>query len=72
MTATVAAIDGLWSDEYVATIHRTTLVPTELELLTAWLPGRPWRRGHDDASGTIIATWTAPDGTAPLGTVAWS
>ncbi|WP_241037297.1 maltokinase N-terminal cap-like domain-containing protein [Blastococcus litoris] len=26
-------------------MHRTTLAPSKLELLTAWLPGRPWYRG---------------------------
>jgi hypothetical protein len=26
-------------------IHRTTLIPTKLELLTAWLPGQPWYQG---------------------------
>lgn len=26
-------------------IHRTTLTPTKLELLTEWLPGQPWYRG---------------------------
>jgi hypothetical protein len=26
-------------------IHRTTLIPTKLELLTSWLPGQPWYRG---------------------------
>jgi hypothetical protein len=30
----------------VAVIHRTTLVPGKLELLTAWLPSRPWYRGR--------------------------
>ncbi|MEV7419526.1 1,4-alpha-glucan branching protein [Streptomyces sp. NPDC089919] len=29
----------------MAVIHRTTMTPTKLELLTAWLPGRPWYRG---------------------------
>ncbi|GAA0279088.1 maltokinase N-terminal cap-like domain-containing protein [Cryptosporangium japonicum] len=29
----------------MATVHDTTLVPTKLELLTAWLPRRPWYRG---------------------------
>ncbi|MET9851207.1 maltokinase N-terminal cap-like domain-containing protein [Streptomyces ossamyceticus] len=29
----------------MAIIHRTTLTPTKLELLTVWLPGRPWYRG---------------------------
>ncbi|MFC8712724.1 1,4-alpha-glucan branching protein [Streptomyces sp. NPDC057197] len=29
----------------MAVIHRTTLEPTKLELLTAWLPSRPWYGG---------------------------
>ncbi|MGA5895958.1 maltokinase N-terminal cap-like domain-containing protein [Streptomyces venetus] len=29
----------------MAVIHRTTVQPTKLELLTAWLPSRPWYRG---------------------------
>lgn len=29
----------------MAVIHRTTLRPTKLELLTGWLPARPWYRG---------------------------
>ncbi|GAA3101587.1 maltokinase N-terminal cap-like domain-containing protein [Nonomuraea salmonea] len=29
----------------MAVIHHTTLKPTKLELLTAWLPTRPWYRG---------------------------
>jgi len=29
----------------MATIHRTTLKPTKLELLTSWLPSRPWYLG---------------------------
>ncbi|MET7287129.1 1,4-alpha-glucan branching protein [Streptomyces sp. NPDC005573] len=29
----------------MAVIHRTTLTPTKVELLTDWLPGRPWYRG---------------------------
>ena len=28
----------------MATIHRTTLVPTKLELISAWLPRQPWHR----------------------------
>jgi hypothetical protein len=31
----------------MSTIHRTTMTPTKLELLAAWLPGRPWYRGGD-------------------------
>jgi Maltokinase N-terminal cap domain len=34
-----------WQDGCVAIIHRTTLAPTKLELLTAWLPGRSWYLG---------------------------
>ncbi|MET9395317.1 1,4-alpha-glucan branching protein [Streptomyces sp. NPDC006624] len=29
----------------MAVIHRTDLKPTKLELLTSWLPSRPWYRG---------------------------
>ncbi|MEU8764297.1 1,4-alpha-glucan branching protein [Streptomyces sp. NPDC048659] len=29
----------------MAVIHKTTMKPTKLELLEAWLPGRPWYRG---------------------------
>lgn len=29
----------------MSVIHRTTMAPTKAELLTAWLPGRPWYRG---------------------------
>ena len=29
----------------MAKIHHTTLKPTKLELLTEWLPARPWYRG---------------------------
>ncbi|MER6048597.1 1,4-alpha-glucan branching protein [Streptomyces sp. NPDC001793] len=33
----------------MAVIHHTTLKPTKLELLTAWLPSRPWYRGAAQA-----------------------
>ncbi|MFF5445173.1 1,4-alpha-glucan branching protein [Streptomyces sp. NPDC012888] len=29
----------------MAVIHRTTMTPGKLELLTSWLPGRPWYEG---------------------------
>lgn len=29
----------------MSTIHRTTMTPAKLELLTSWLPGRPWYTG---------------------------
>jgi hypothetical protein len=34
---------GTFSD--MSLIHHTTLKPTKLELLTDWLPSRPWYRG---------------------------
>ncbi|WP_438489756.1 maltokinase N-terminal cap-like domain-containing protein [Streptomyces sp. S186] len=33
----------------MAVIHHTTLKPTKLQLLTTWLPGRPWYRGAGQA-----------------------
>jgi Maltokinase N-terminal cap domain len=33
----------------MATIHRTTMVPTKLELLSEWLPRQPWYRSTDGA-----------------------
>ncbi|HEY1703136.1 MAG TPA: hypothetical protein VGG75_25830 [Trebonia sp.] len=30
----------------MAIIYRTTLTPTKLELLTLWLPSRPWYQGQ--------------------------
>ena len=33
----------------MAVIHHVTLKPTKLELLTTWLPTRPWYRGGADA-----------------------
>jgi hypothetical protein len=35
----------------MAVIHQTTMSPTKLELLAAWLPGQPW----------YIGTGRAPD-----------
>jgi hypothetical protein len=32
-------------DGRVAIIHQTSLVPSKLDLLTSWLPGRTWYRG---------------------------
>ena len=33
----------------MATIHKTTLTPTKLELLTAWLPAQPWYADRERA-----------------------
>jgi Maltokinase N-terminal cap domain len=39
----------------MATIHRTTLTPTKLELLTDWLPGQPWYADRRRAPGLARA-----------------
>ncbi len=36
---------ALWQHRRMAVIHRTTLKPGKLELLTAWLPTQTWYRG---------------------------
>jgi maltokinase-like protein len=35
----------------MATIHKTTLTPTKLELLAAWLPAQPWYGGNGNGRG---------------------
>ncbi|MGY2009436.1 maltokinase N-terminal cap-like domain-containing protein [Nocardia gipuzkoensis] len=32
----------------MSVIYRTTMVPTKLQLLAAWMPGRTWYRGGRD------------------------
>jgi len=64
----------------MAVIHRTTMSPSKLELLTAWLPTRPWYRDNgrtpeltkaggfrlDDPAGAVgIEFMLATDGTGP-------
>ncbi|MFF8282498.1 1,4-alpha-glucan branching protein [Streptomyces albus] len=39
----------------MAVIHQTVLKPTKLELLTAWLPSRPWYRGGADGPEPVNA-----------------
>lgn len=66
----------------MAIIHRTTLTPPKLELLTSWLPGRPWYQGEavpqlekaggfrlDDPDGAVgleFAAVTDTSGDAPV------
>ncbi|WP_330234614.1 maltokinase N-terminal cap-like domain-containing protein [Streptomyces sp. NBC_00566] len=63
----------------MAVIHKTTLTPTKVELLTSWLPGRPWYRGSgtpelertggfrlDDPEGEVgIEFMVVTDGSTP-------
>lgn len=37
----------MWQAAAVAIVHRTTLTPSKLDLLTAWLPTQDWYRGTD-------------------------
>ncbi|GAA2637585.1 CG0192-related protein [Paractinoplanes durhamensis] len=48
----------------MATIHRATLTPTKLELLSAWLPGRHWYPGDDlkDLQRVGACRFDDPDG----------
>jgi hypothetical protein len=35
----------------MALLHDATLVPSKIELLTAWLPGASWFTGRADSAG---------------------
>ena len=35
----------------MSTIHKTTLSPTKLELLAAWMPAQPWYLGNGREPG---------------------
>ncbi|WP_354644149.1 maltokinase N-terminal cap-like domain-containing protein [Kitasatospora camelliae] len=39
----------------MAAIHHTTMTPTKIELLTAWLPGQPWYAGGPGAPELVKA-----------------
>ncbi|MFJ9109014.1 1,4-alpha-glucan branching protein [Streptomyces sp. NPDC102283] len=39
----------------MATIHHTTLTPSKLELLTAWLPGQSWYAGSGETPELVKA-----------------
>ncbi|MFI7708278.1 hypothetical protein [Nonomuraea sp. NPDC049480] len=66
----------------MAVIHHTALKPTKLELLTSWLPSRPWHLGGaaepelaeaggsllpPGATGHVAGSWRMPDGTRARG-----
>jgi hypothetical protein len=63
----------------MALIHRATLRPSKIELLSAWLPGRPWYTAtggeltrvaayrFDDPAGVVgIETMLVSDGAGPV------
>ncbi|PWU46943.1 hypothetical protein DLJ46_16460 [Micromonospora globispora] len=51
----------------MALLHRAELRPTKLELLTAWLPGRPWFAGTAGADVTRVAGWRFDDPAGEVG-----
>ncbi len=48
-------------------MHRATLRPTKLELLSAWLPGRPWFRGEGGADVQRVAGYRFDDPAGDVG-----
>jgi hypothetical protein len=61
-----AARRGTFRIRVMALLHRTNLHPTKLELLAAWLPGRPWHRGSSDGDIARVAAYRFDD---PAGSV---
>jgi Maltokinase N-terminal cap domain len=51
----------------MALLHRADLHPTKLELLAAWLPGRPWYRGHSGADIARVAAFRFDDPAGEVG-----
>ncbi|WP_410812086.1 CG0192-related protein [Micromonospora sp. 067-2] len=45
----------------MALLHRATLRPSKLDLLTTWLPSRPWYQGPADADVLIQAAYRLDD-----------
>ncbi|MCM0676409.1 hypothetical protein NCC78_17195 [Micromonospora phytophila] len=51
----------------MALLHRAKLHPTKLELLAAWLPGRPWYRGEATADVVSLAAYRFDDPAGEVG-----
>lgn len=51
----------------MALLHRAELRPTKLELLAAWLPGRPWFEGAPDADLERVAAYRFDDPAGAVG-----
>jgi hypothetical protein len=52
----------------MAVIHRATLRPSKLELLAAWVPGRPWGGAASDAGLEQVAAYRFDDPAGEVGT----
>ncbi|MFC0033719.1 hypothetical protein ACFFMM_29780 [Micromonospora chaiyaphumensis] len=51
----------------MALLHRAELRPSKLDLLTAWLPGRPWFAGTPGAEATRVASYRFDDPAGEVG-----
>ncbi len=51
----------------MALLHRATLHPTKLQLVTAWLPGRTWYQGPDTADVVRVAGFRFDDPAGAVG-----
>ncbi|WP_229402271.1 CG0192-related protein [Micromonospora okii] len=51
----------------MALLYRATLRPTKLELLTSWLPDRPWFRGEGGADAVRVASYRFDDPAGEVG-----
>ncbi|MGS2618732.1 CG0192-related protein [Micromonospora sp. LZ34] len=51
----------------MALLHRAELRPSKLELLAAWLPGRPWFEGDAGAGIERVATYRFDDPAGEVG-----
>lgn len=51
----------------MALLHRAELHPTKLDLLAAWLPGRPWFRGTPGADVVRVAAYRFDDPAGEVG-----
>lgn len=51
----------------MALLHRAELRPSKLDLLAAWLPGRPWFAGTAGAEVTRVATYRFDDPAGEVG-----
>jgi hypothetical protein len=51
----------------MALLHRTTLVPNKLELLSGWAPTQPWFAGERDAPLATVASFRFDDPDGQVG-----
>ncbi|TDC66985.1 hypothetical protein E1258_01040 [Micromonospora sp. KC207] len=51
----------------MALLHRAEIRPTKLELLSAWLPGRPWFQGEAAAGVERVAAYRFDDPAGQVG-----